>query len=72
MAIRKPPAGSCKIDQVKGRGAWIRITALQPGQDDVSVGDIAPVPNLLLLRTSSKDIYPTPCKNLEADYVIGQ
>ena len=64
-------SGVLQIDQTKGRNAWIRIMALQPGQDNVSVGDILPAPDPLLLQPSD-EIYPSPRATLEAEYVVGQ
>lgn len=64
-------SGILQIKQTDGQEAYVRVAALPPGLDEVAVGGIAPAGETLAMEMSDQ-VYPSPVKNLEADYVVGQ
>ena len=64
-------SGILQLRQMSGQGAYVRITAAEPWVDNVSRGTIAPAPDPIVLQLSDH-IYPSPTKNVETTYVVGE
>lgn len=63
-------SGILQFAQMEGQSAYVRITAAEPLMDNVSRGTIARAPDARALQLSNQ-IYPTPIKTMDAEYVVG-
>lgn len=63
-------SGIFQLTQLEGQTTYLRVNALVPGMEDVAEGDIVPASNMLVMKLSD-DIYPSPVRDLEADYRVG-
>lgn len=71
LAAKETSSGILQVNQLAGDPAYVRITAAEPGVDMVSRGTIARASDLRNHQLSDH-IYPSPVKNLEYEYVVGQ
>jgi len=67
----KTSSGILQVRQMSGEDVYVRITAAEPWVDDVSEGTIAAAPNPLMLEMSDH-IYPSPSKDLDTTYRVGE
>lgn len=70
LSHKETASGILQVKQTEGQSAYVRITAAEPGADNVSRGSMARVPDSRLLMLSDQ-IYPSPVKTLDAQYVVG-
>ncbi len=63
-------SGILQVNQLAGDGAYVRITAAEPMVDNVSRGTIARASDSRNYRMSDQ-IYPSPIKSVDAEYVVG-
>ena len=68
---KETASGILQINQTEGSDSFIRVTAAQPGIDNVMVGSLAAAPNPIIL-TMSDEVYPSPLKVLQEQYVVGE
>lgn len=64
-------SGILQMRQLEGMPVYVRVTAAEPGVDNVSKGTIASAPKMLMLQMSDH-IYTSPVKTLNANYMVGQ
>lgn len=70
LSYKQTASGILQITQTGGESAYVRITAAEPRIDNVSRGSIARAPDTRAMRLSD-EIYPSPTKAMDAEYVIG-
>lgn len=63
-------SGIIEMRQMEGQNAYLRVTAAEPFVDNVSAGSIAHAPDVTALRLSDQ-IYPTPIKAMDVEYMVG-
>lgn len=71
MDRKKTASGILQVRQLSGEDVYVRITAAEPWVDNVSTGTIAAAPNPLMLELSDH-VYPSPSRDLEAMYRVGE
>jgi len=70
LSNKETASGILQVKQTEGQSAYVRITAAEPLVDNVSRGSIARASDSRVLRLSDQ-IYPSPVKRLDTQYVIG-
>lgn len=70
LANKDTSSGILQVNQMEGDSAYVRITAAEPMVDNVSRGTIARASDARNYRLSDQ-IYPSPTKNMDVEYVVG-
>lgn len=70
LSTKQTSSGIIEVKQMVGLPAFVRVTAAEPGVDNVSRGTIARAPNPVIMQMSDH-IYPTPTKIVDAEYEVG-
>jgi hypothetical protein len=70
LSTKETASGILQVKQMEGQSTYVRITAAEPGVDNVSRGSMARASDSRVLILSDQ-IYPSPTKTLTAEYVIG-
>jgi len=63
-------SGILELRQMDGESTYLRVVAAEPFVDNVSQGSIARAPDPMALRLSDQ-IYPTPIKTMDVEYIVG-
>lgn len=63
-------SGILELRQMDGQSTYLRVTAAEPFVDNVTDGTIARAPEAKVLRLSDQ-IYPTPIKTMDVEYIVG-
>ena len=70
LTTKQTSSGIIEVKQMVGLPTFVRVTAAEPGVDNVTRGTIARAPNPTIMQMSDH-IYPTPTKTVEAEYEVG-
>lgn len=70
LSTKQTSSGIIEVKQMVGLPTFVRVTAAEPGVDNVSRGTIARAPNPFIMQLSDH-IYPTPIKTVDAEYEVG-
>jgi len=70
LGSKETSSGILQANQTEGQSAYVRVTAAEPMVDNVSRGTIARASDSRSYRLSDQ-IYPSPVKTVEAEYVVG-
>jgi len=70
LGYKDTASGILQLRQMEGQCAYLRITAAEPLVDNVFRGTIARASDSRALQLSDQ-IYPSPTKTIDAEYVVG-
>ncbi len=70
LSTKQTSSGIIEVKQMVGLPTFVRVTAAEPGVDNVSRGTIARAPSPFIMQMSDH-IYPTPTKTLDEEYEVG-
>jgi hypothetical protein len=70
LSTKQTSSGILQLKQMDGNSTYLRITAAEPGVDNVTRGSIARATDARVMQLS-EHIYPTPIKTVDAEYQVG-
>lgn len=70
LSTKQTASGIIQVKLMEGERSYVRITAAEPGVDNVSRGSMARASDSSVLQLSDQ-IYPTPVKTLNFEYAVG-
>lgn len=70
LSKKQTSSGILQIKQIAGQSTYVRITAAEPGIDNVDKGSMAKASDPRVLQLSDH-VYPSPIKTVDAEYEVG-